>query len=58
MTGTFNITMEGVRSRWAISGPVVNDTWIINHFGVTPVLKNMKVSVGDTFLDGNREMRK
>ncbi|XP_039306264.1 uncharacterized protein LOC120358002 [Solenopsis invicta] len=39
----FNETLTDVRGPWDLSGPVINDTWIIKHFRVLPSIGNLNV---------------
>ncbi|EFN86135.1 hypothetical protein EAI_13607 [Harpegnathos saltator] len=55
--GNFNLTIGGIESLWVISGPVENDTWIINHFNIFPKPKSMKIYINNLF-EGNRELSK
>lgn len=41
--GHFNISVEDVRATWDISGPVINDTWTIDHFRVAPSIGTFKI---------------
>lgn len=55
--GRFNVTMEGVRGTWDISGPVKDDTWIIEHFRAIPTIKKFYMNFENLF-EGNREISK
>ncbi|XP_014467252.1 PREDICTED: uncharacterized protein LOC106740578 isoform X2 [Dinoponera quadriceps] len=46
---------EGIRGTWDISGPVKNDTWIIEHFRTSPIVKSFNLKL-DNFFEGNREL--
>ncbi|XP_032682859.1 uncharacterized protein LOC116849609 [Odontomachus brunneus] len=46
--GYFNITMKGIRGMWNILGPVKNDTLIVKHFRITPMIKNLKIYVDNS----------
>ncbi|XP_012532848.1 uncharacterized protein LOC105834719 isoform X1 [Monomorium pharaonis] len=41
--GYFNVTGADVRTTWDMIGPVVNDTWIIEHFYATPLFTKFKM---------------
>ncbi|XP_032687352.1 uncharacterized protein LOC116851551 [Odontomachus brunneus] len=53
--GYFNMSIEDTRTPWNIFGPVKNDTWIIEHFLVSPMVKNFKVYLHNLF-EGNQEI--
>ncbi|XP_053972528.1 uncharacterized protein LOC128873183 [Hylaeus volcanicus] len=55
--GFFNISMEDVRCTWDISGHVVDDRWVIEHFQLVPVIGGLKVWFSDLF-NGNDEMNR
>ncbi|XP_039311060.1 uncharacterized protein LOC120359001 [Solenopsis invicta] len=41
--GPFNITGDDVRATWGLTGHVVNDTWIVEHFRMLPSVETVKV---------------
>jgi hypothetical protein len=43
VTGYFNETLTDIRGPWDLSGPVINDTWIIKHFHVVPSIQKLNV---------------
>jgi len=53
VTGHFDIIAEDLRGTWDLIGHVVNDTWIVEHFGVNLSVGNLKVNF-DTFLEENK----
>lgn len=57
MAGHFNGTVKGIDATWYISGPVQNDTWIIEHIRTAPTVKSMHLYL-DNFFEGNREFSK
>lgn len=56
-TGHYNLTAEDIEDSWDISGPVKNDTWIIEHFVLFPMFKSFKIHL-DNLFEGNREISK
>lgn len=57
LTGFFNISMEDLRVTWDISGHVVNDIWVVEHFKLSPTVGDMKIWFSDLF-NGNNELSK
>ncbi|XP_003485401.1 circadian clock-controlled protein [Bombus impatiens] len=55
--GFFNISMEDLRVTWDISGHVVNDIWVVEHFKLSPTVGNMKIWFSDLF-NGNNELNR
>lgn len=55
--GFFNISMENVRTTWDISGHVVNDRWVVEHFKTVPTISSMKIWFSDLF-NGNEELNR
>ncbi|XP_014485178.1 PREDICTED: uncharacterized protein LOC106749841 [Dinoponera quadriceps] len=53
--GPFNMTVEGAKVTWDITGSVIDDTWIINHFNLLPTIKKLKAHLNNLF-DGNQEI--
>ncbi|EGI59213.1 Circadian clock-controlled protein, partial [Acromyrmex echinatior] len=45
--GNFNITLNDVRALWEITGHVVNDTWIVEQFHITPLIGKFKIYYKD-----------
>ncbi|XP_018056352.1 PREDICTED: uncharacterized protein LOC108692552 [Atta colombica] len=45
--GHFNITLNDVRALWEITGHVVNDTWIVEEFHITPLIGKFKIYYKD-----------
>jgi len=43
MIGNFNMTIDDVRATWDITGHVVNDTWIAEHFRMFPTVEKIKL---------------
>jgi len=41
--GNFNMTLDNVRGTWDITGHVVNDTWIAEHFRLFPTIAKLKL---------------
>lgn len=56
-TAYYNVTTENIRLSWDISGPVKNDSWIIEHFRINVFFKKFKMYT-DNFFEGNREISK
>lgn len=56
-TGFFNVSMENIRTTWDISGHVVNDRWVVEHFKTAPTISSMKIWFSDLF-NGNEELSK
>jgi len=57
VTGHFNFTMEHVRETWDLRGHVINDIWTVEHFRITPSIKNFKVHF-DSLLEQNKDFSK
>ncbi|XP_012533904.1 uncharacterized protein LOC105835308 [Monomorium pharaonis] len=53
--GFFNISMEDIKSKWVMEGPVANDRWTIEHFHLHPEIGKMNVWFSDMF-NGNEEL--
>ncbi|KAK1120371.1 hypothetical protein K0M31_012352 [Melipona bicolor] len=53
--GFFNISMEDMRCTWDISGHVVDDKWVVEHFKMTPTIGGMKIWFSDLF-NGNDDL--
>ncbi|XP_011136946.1 uncharacterized protein LOC105181691 [Harpegnathos saltator] len=51
--GKLNISLENLKITWDISGPVKDDTWIINQFFLNTLLQKLKIKLDD---GNNREM--
>jgi len=49
--------VEDVRDMWNLRGHVINDTWTVEHFHVTPSIKNLKVYF-DSSLEQNNDLSK
>ncbi|XP_015523630.1 protein takeout [Neodiprion pinetum] len=47
--GFFNVSMEGVKTVWDITGRIENDRWVVEHFMVLPEVEKMKVYFDDLF---------
>ncbi|CAL7939385.1 unnamed protein product [Xylocopa violacea] len=56
-SGFFNISMEDIRSTWDISGHVVNDRWVVEHFKLAPTVGSMKIWFSDLF-NGNDDLNR
>ena len=56
LIGPFNLTADDVRGTWDLTGHVVNDTWIVEHFRVLPSVKKIKIYFN--FFQGNKEFSK
>ncbi|XP_076763287.1 circadian clock-controlled protein daywake [Xylocopa sonorina] len=56
-SGFFNISMEDVRCTWDISGHVVDDRWVVEHFKLAPTIGNLKVWFSDLF-NGNEDLNR
>lgn len=54
-TGIFNISVTDVKANWDMTGHVVNDRWVVEHFRLTPEVGQMKLWFSDLF-NGNAEM--
>lgn len=55
--GFFNISMEDVKTTWALEGPVEDDRWVVKHFRVAPEVGKMNVWFSDLF-SGNEELNR
>jgi len=55
--GHLKFTVEDVRGTWNLMGPVINDTWTVEHFRITPSIKNLKIYF-NTFLEQNNGISK
>lgn len=55
--GFFNVSMEAITCTWDISGHVVDDRWVIEHFKLTPAIGSMKIWFSDLF-NGNEELNR
>lgn len=55
--GFFNISMEDVRCNWDITGHVVNDRWVVEHFKLMPTIGHMKIWFSDLF-NGNEQLNR
>ena len=55
--GFFNMSMEDVRCSWDITGHVVNDRWVIEHFRLLPKVGKMRVYFSDLF-HGNEQLNR
>ncbi|KYN35471.1 hypothetical protein ALC56_10028, partial [Trachymyrmex septentrionalis] len=53
--GNFNITLNDVRASWEITGHVVNDTWIVEQFHITPLIGKFKIYYKD-LSENNKEL--
>ncbi|XP_018377793.1 PREDICTED: uncharacterized protein LOC108770612 [Trachymyrmex cornetzi] len=53
--GNFNITMNDVRASWEIAGHVVNDTWVVEKFYITPLIGKFKIYYKD-FSESNKAL--
>lgn len=51
------MSMEDVRCSWDITGHVVNDRWVIEHFRLLPKIGKMRVYFSDLF-HGNEQLSK
>ncbi|XP_039311180.1 uncharacterized protein LOC105194698 isoform X2 [Solenopsis invicta] len=51
--GPFNLTADDVRGTWDLTGHVVNDTWIVEHFHTLPSVKKLKLYFD--FFQNNKE---
>jgi len=49
--------VEDVRGTWDLIGPVINDTWTVEHFRVTPSVKNLEVYF-ESLLEENNGLSK
>lgn len=49
--------MGSIKDRWVISGFVKNDTWIIEHYRMSPEVKRLKIYL-DNFFEGGQELSK
>ncbi|XP_011878394.1 PREDICTED: uncharacterized protein LOC105567808 [Vollenhovia emeryi] len=52
--GHFNETLTEVRGTWDMTGHVVNDTWIVEHFRITPSVGKLKIYF-DNLLEQGKE---
>ncbi|XP_076238390.1 circadian clock-controlled protein daywake [Calliopsis andreniformis] len=55
--GFFNVSMEDLRITWDITGHVVNDRWVVEHFNIAPNVGSMKIWFSDLF-NGNDELNR
>ncbi|KAL0101167.1 hypothetical protein PUN28_018786 [Cardiocondyla obscurior] len=53
--GSFNISMEDIKSTWILEGPVANDKWTLEHFHLNPEVGKMQIWFSDMF-NGNEEL--
>lgn len=49
--------MEDVQANWNITGHIVDDKWVVEHFRLTPEVGDLKFWFSDLF-HGNMEMSK
>lgn len=49
--------MDDARGTWDLTGHIVNDTWIVEHFRVAPSLGKLTTDIEDT-LDDNKNFSK
>ena len=49
--------MEDMRCTWDISGHVVDDKWVVEHFKMSPTIGGMKIWFSDLF-NGNDDLSK
>ncbi|XP_076644794.1 circadian clock-controlled protein daywake [Halictus rubicundus] len=54
-TGFFNFTVEDIQANWNITGHIVDDIWVVEHFILTPEVGYLKFWFSDLF-HGNMEM--
>lgn len=47
VTGRFNLTVDDTEGTWDLTGHVINDTWIVEHFRTFPSIKKLVL-----YLDG------
>lgn len=57
ITGNYNLTADDVSGTWDMIGHVVDDTWIVEHFNVTPSFGNFKMHFNN-LIEQNKEMSK
>lgn len=55
--GFFNISLEDIKTTWAVEGSVANDRWTIEHFIINPEVGKMEIWFSDLF-KGNEELSK
>ncbi|CAK9833898.1 Circadian clock-controlled protein daywake [Anthophora retusa] len=55
--GFFNVSMEDIKCTWDITGNVVDDRWVIEHFKMAPTVGNMKIYFSDLF-NGNEDLNR
>ncbi|XP_011161485.1 uncharacterized protein LOC105196996 [Solenopsis invicta] len=51
--GPFNLTIEDAKGTWELTGHVVNDTWIVEHFRTLPSVKKLQLYFD--FFPNNKE---
>nr|XP_033333465.1 uncharacterized protein LOC117224561 [Megalopta genalis] len=56
-SGTFNISLDDVKTNWDITGHIVDDHWVVEHFRLTPEVGNLRLWFSDLF-NGNEEMNR
>lgn len=52
--GSFNLTAEDLIGTWSFTGPVINDTWSVEHFLYSPSIGKVKVGY-DSLLEESKE---
>ncbi|XP_011706363.1 PREDICTED: uncharacterized protein LOC105461559, partial [Wasmannia auropunctata] len=50
----FNLTGDEIITTWSLTGHVINDTMIVEHFHMLPSVKKLKVYF--EFFQGNKEL--
>lgn len=53
--GHLNATLNDIRTTCNLTGHVVNDTWIVEHFRINPSLGNLKIHVTTT-IEENKQL--
>ncbi|XP_076287954.1 protein takeout [Lasioglossum baleicum] len=48
-SGVFNISIGDVKVNWDITGRVVDDRWVVEHFRVTPEIGSLRLWFSDLF---------
>lgn len=57
ITGYFNATSNDIKGTWNITGHIVNDTWIVEHFRIFPSIGKLTIYF-DNLLNNSRELSK
>ncbi|XP_011878428.1 PREDICTED: uncharacterized protein LOC105567830 [Vollenhovia emeryi] len=51
----FNLTIHDARTTWDLTGHLVNDTWIVEHFHATPSIGKMKF-YADNLIESSKQL--